>query len=67
MRSMRKMHYLVVASYLNFSLWIVSIIMLYVKGEEFYSWADFDLMSWVLVLVISLAVMTAQTAKFAAL
>jgi len=67
MRSMRKMHYLVVASYLNLSLWIVSILMLLALDEDFFNYADFDATSWLLVIVISVAVMCAQTAKFAAL
>jgi drug/metabolite transporter (DMT)-like permease len=67
MRSMRKMHFLVVASYLNLCLWIVSIFMLVMLEEDFISCDNFDATSWLLVTMISVAVICAQTAKFAAL
>ena len=68
MRSMVNIHYLVVSSYLNFSLAITAIIMIGLLGESYTEFLPgITLLSWILLIIISASVMIAQTSKFLAL
>ena len=54
MRKMRKMHELVVSSYLNASLCVGSALLVYFLGESFQFIGDFDTATWIMMVTTSI-------------
>ena len=60
MRRMVSVHYLVVSSYLNFSVGIAGAVMVWLLGESYFDAArQFNWLSWVLITSASAVVMVA--------
>ena len=67
MRKMKKFHEAVVSFYLNWSIGISSLLMIFILGSGFSPIANFDWQSWLLSVATGFFALTSQTCRFMAL
>ena len=66
MRSMRKMPELVVSSYMNITLGVLSTAIVFISGDDLKAWNAFDWFDWLMVGGLSTFVLFSQTFRFKA-
>ena len=57
MRAMGKLPDLIVSSYMNLSLGVVCVILVYSIGDDLSAWNNFDWIDWVLNISLSVSVL----------
>ena len=66
MRKMRKMPELVVSSYINVTLGILSLCIVYISGDDLSPWKKFNWFDWLMTCGLSVFVLFSQTFRFKA-